>query len=713
MKTMRVGLTAAVAVALLAALLACTTAGPGPAGGVGPGPGPATASGAVAAGTGPAPVIDVPDLSTRALLLLVSDRRLFEPVSFEQARGGPVGLRRDLALILARLDDPRAAAYLGELLADPVPEVRQAAAFGFGELGRREASGLLRAAVADPDRETGVLAVEALGKLGADVTEVGDGLTPLSEAERWARLLPHLFRFQVEATGPLAEAGLGVADPALHARAAYALARTPRPEAAPALRGLLADPDPFVRGWAARALGEVGDGTDLARLRPLLDDPAPGPTIEALRAGRRLVLAGAAAAPDDWRARLAALLDDPRPHVRITAVEAAGAWLLDPDLGAALARRARVESAEAAAAARPEREEALVALALGGDPRAGELTALGAAATDRDLRAKAAEAAGYLLLASSEASVAPAAGTGSERVAALLDRLLHDPEPKVRVAALGAAILAAGPKAAEVVTEALARDTDPGVRASGLDWAAAHPEVPVEALAEATVLALADRNVESSLSAVAALAARAAAEPLERGALVAVLEKLATATDYPVRRAAARALAELGRTAPPVGPVASRLEVAAYTEVVQRTARARTVEMKTSAGTLRLRLACPEAPMTCLNFLNLARQGFYDGLTFHRVVANFVVQAGDPRGDGYGGPGYEIRDEINLLRYDRGAVGMALAGPDTGGSQFFITLAPQPHLDGGYTVFGHVVAGDDVLDRIVRGTVIESVVEVP
>jgi cyclophilin family peptidyl-prolyl cis-trans isomerase len=94
------------------------------------------------------------------------------------------------------------------------------------------------------------------------------------------------------------------------------------------------------------------------------------------------------------------------------------------------------------------------------------------------------------------------------------------------------------------------------------------------------------------------------------------------------------------------------------------------------------------------------------------VVPGFVVQTGDPRADGYGGPGYTLRDEINRLRYGRGVLGMALAGPDTGGSQFFITLAPVPRLDGGYTAFGEVVGGDEVLDRIERGDRIESVREV-
>jgi cyclophilin family peptidyl-prolyl cis-trans isomerase len=103
--------------------------------------------------------------------------------------------------------------------------------------------------------------------------------------------------------------------------------------------------------------------------------------------------------------------------------------------------------------------------------------------------------------------------------------------------------------------------------------------------------------------------------------------------------------------------------------------------------------------MTVESFRALAAKRFFDGILIHRVVPDFVVQTGDPRGDGSGGPGYAIRDEINAARYARGSVGMALSGPDTGGSQWFVALAPQRHLDGGYTVFGRVVDGMEVLDR--------------
>ena len=118
---------------------------------------------------------------------------------------------------------------------------------------------------------------------------------------------------------------------------------------------------------------------------------------------------------------------------------------------------------------------------------------------------------------------------------------------------------------------------------------------------------------------------------------------------------------------------------------------------------MELALFTNEAPLTVYNVSSLAARGYFDGQHFHRVVPNFVAQGGDPRGDGSGGPGYAIRDELNRRRYARGTLGMALSGPNTGGSQFFVTHSPQPHLDGGYTVFGQLLSGGDVLDRIIQG----------
>jgi cyclophilin family peptidyl-prolyl cis-trans isomerase len=134
-----------------------------------------------------------------------------------------------------------------------------------------------------------------------------------------------------------------------------------------------------------------------------------------------------------------------------------------------------------------------------------------------------------------------------------------------------------------------------------------------------------------------------------------------------------------------------------------------TAVIHTKKGDIRIELFASDAPMTVDNFIELAKRGFYDGVTFMRVVPNFVIQGGDPRNDMEGGPGYQIRCEINQRPYTAGTVGMALSGKDTGGSQFFITHSPQPHLDGGYTVFGQVVAGMDVVNRMARGDVIQRV----
>ncbi|HEU5319565.1 MAG TPA: peptidylprolyl isomerase [Methylomirabilota bacterium] len=121
-------------------------------------------------------------------------------------------------------------------------------------------------------------------------------------------------------------------------------------------------------------------------------------------------------------------------------------------------------------------------------------------------------------------------------------------------------------------------------------------------------------------------------------------------------------------------------------------------------GEIRLEFFPADAPRTVENFVGLARKGFYDGLVFHRVVPGFVVQGGDPQGNGTGGPGYTIKAEFNPQKHVRGSVAMARSQhPDSAGSQFYITYGPQPHLDGSYTVFGRVVAGMEHVDAIRQG----------
>jgi peptidyl-prolyl cis-trans isomerase B (cyclophilin B) len=139
--------------------------------------------------------------------------------------------------------------------------------------------------------------------------------------------------------------------------------------------------------------------------------------------------------------------------------------------------------------------------------------------------------------------------------------------------------------------------------------------------------------------------------------------------------------------------------------------KAYTAVIATERGTIEIELQPQYAPKTVNNFVFLAREGFYDGVTFHRVIPNFMIQGGDPTGSGRGGPGYRFEDEFkgNPLRHETGSLSMANAGPNTNGSQFFITHAPQPHLNNRHTVFGKVTKGQDVVDAIRQGDAMTSV----
>lgn len=651
------------------ALTACLSATPNPSPGA-------------AASDPPSESHDPARVDELAVLLQLVDRQHYEPWLAERMTGGDPPIRRALAIALGRIGDPRGIDPLERLVVDADPGVRRAAAFALGLLEDVAAAPMLLWVAADEDSRTGALAVDALARVGVPLDRVRGALVELDDsAEARRRLVPALFRFEDEARLDVAREALGATAPAMRRWAAYALAREPLPAARVDLRRLVEDADPSIRAWAARALGRVGEGEDLERLRPLLRDPEDGPVIEALHAGAALIERGAAAPPASWRGGLLRLFEDSRPGVRVTAIEAAASWLLDEELATALA--ARVERGTAW-----ERGRALLALARGRDPRAGALAGRLASAEEAELRAAAASAAAVL----------------GDRP--LLLRLYGDPVISVRLAVVTGVLEAAGGRAPadrgdqEVWIERGLADTSWIVRAATLEWLAAHPVLPV-----ATLLNAAAEPAPSALrlAAVAALEARTAAAGDERDAAAETLRTLARDGEFLVRRAAVEALTAMRLQAPAVGVVETGKELSTYRQIVTRTRERPTVEIVTSRGSIRLRLACPEAPLTCLNFLQLVEQRYFDGVRFHRVVPGFVVQGGDRSGTGWGDPGYAIRDELNRLPFRRGTVGMALSDPDTGGSQFFITLSRQPHLDGRYTAFAEVVEGMDVVDRLVEG----------
>lgn len=135
------------------------------------------------------------------------------------------------------------------------------------------------------------------------------------------------------------------------------------------------------------------------------------------------------------------------------------------------------------------------------------------------------------------------------------------------------------------------------------------------------------------------------------------------------------------------------------------------VSMNTNKGIIEIELYPEHAPKTVNNFVFLAKEGYYDGILFHRVINDFMIQGGDPTGTGRGGPGYKFEDEFkgNPLKHERCVISMANSGPNTNGSQFFITHSPQPHLNGKHTVFGKVKNGQDVVDLIEQGDKMEQV----
>lgn len=638
----------------------------------------------------PAPVLGIEDLDQKATLILLADRLLYERLTVERALQSGPATRRLLALTLARVGDVRGLPVLARLLSDPDARVRRAAAFALGQIPARSSKQPLLRACLDSDRETGALAVGSLARIRVPLGDVLARLRDLPAEEVEARLLPDLHRFSSSRLfadaerEAVARLGIEAGDAWLRGRAAYALSRNPRPDLRTQFVELLHDSDPWVRTLAIRGLGATGSSGELPALREALLDSDGRVVVSALQAVDRILARGQVAAPADWRSSLLSLFEDPRAAVRVVALETSARWLLDEEIGTRLAERATAGELD-------ERRAAMGGLVQGGDPRGAGVVA--AAATDADprLRAAAGRFGGHLLSDS------------------LLAKLESDSVPIVRQS-LFEAQLAWGTDV-ELVLQKMMGDPDGGVRAAALRWLIDHPLLPVEALGP--IIAGPGREVlELTLNAIDALVARAEEEPLERGTIVALLERLAEASDYLIRQQAAAGLGRLEQVIPEVGPVRTLRQVAIYRDVIQRTTAQRSVQVQTSRGSFVIDVDCPETPLTCLHFLELANQGFYRGLTFYRVVPGSRVEAGDPRGDGWGGPGFRIRDEVTPRRLQVGSVVMNRTTPHAAGSRFSILLEERPDLEGEYTAFGRVVAGLEVVAQIREGDIIESMREI-
>jgi cyclophilin family peptidyl-prolyl cis-trans isomerase/HEAT repeat protein len=635
-----------------------------------------------------------------AELLRLEDRRQYDAEIFHNhLDAGHPELRRRAVLAAGRVGDRRALEPLIHALSDADSAVRSEAAFALGQIGDSSAHIVAALAVRalDAREETTVRAeaLAALGKLRTVESRItieaileravaGAESTPLS-LTREALLAIWRFRRVAGMTDPIVQLSRS-ADRELRWRATYALMRLGDPATMRALLERSDDPDPLVRALAMRGLRP--EPIDSAGQRPA--------AISALAEAAR----------------------DPHPHVRINALRALASYQL-PEQTSTLVRALRDPDGNVALAAAE-------ALGANGDPAAA--TALEPIARDSGYGGalRAAALGGLLRLAPERAgptadslsrdgdwltrlyTARALSGAPEGRGVALLSTLGHDQDPRVAATALdGLAAITPekAPGLERIFIERLG-SADIGVRAAalrGLSTRATAAELPL--LLDAYARAEHDLELnDAARAAVTALGALAASNvPVQRS----FFRRFARSTDPIIRREVREKIGP-GNWGE-IAPVEVDRGPGFYTElardliapVLAGAARPRAI-IYTDAGEITIELDVTEAPLTVHNFISLARRGYFDGFRWHRVVPNFVLQGGDPRGDGAGGPGYSIRDELNRRRYLRGTVGMALDGADTGGSQFFITHAPQPHLDGGYTIFGQVIAGIDVADRIAQ-----------
>jgi cyclophilin family peptidyl-prolyl cis-trans isomerase len=630
---------------------------------------------------------------------------------------------------LLRMEDERALdpARAEALARHPHPEVRARAALAAGRIADPAARTLLLAALADSSASVRVSAVFALGRLGDTSTVVVDALVRMLAAGDTASLeTPSALARLNTPAGFAAVHSLLQADPArqtnlpLAREALLALWRfNPRPGAATTALVWTRHPDASVR-WAATYNFARGapPASAASRLIELLGDADPLVRATAARTLRR-VQADSAGVTAAARTALARLLADPHPHVRINAVRALGAFREPADAVSIATLAADPDGNVRTAAA-----EALATVP--GPAAAGALGALAADATaPLALRSAAltslvrGDTAGALALATRWTGAESwlqrfyaARALGAVRGAAAeqaLRTLSRDADPRVQGEAYGA--LAAADTTGRLdsfLLEGLA-SRDPMVRAAaagglGRNGSPAYLSALMQAY---------DRAQRDSIN-DAALAAVDALQRLARGGVPVAASfflRFQPSRDPVVRARVAQHFGAGADSWGPARPVRTGRDRAFYEGVIRQLVipalasdSGPRVRVRTARGDIVLALAPADAPLTVHNFLALIESGLYraPGLRWHRVVPNFVLQDGDPRGDGSGGPPHVIRDEINLLRYGRGVLGMALSGPDTGGSQFFITHSPQPHLDGGYTIFGRVIEGMAVADAIVQ-----------
>ncbi len=620
------------------------------------------------------------------IIHLEDQRTLFDRLK-KYLHDNDLDIRARAALAIGRIGGTGSGELLFGMVSDTAIDVAATAAFALGLTGEKEYASRLLDVAFDMPSAVGAEAVEAVGRLAdSGMTGIADGLVgffshPSPDVREAACMA--LYRAGAKSKGGDIVAFVkSEPDELVRKAALYTLARFGTPEAEPVFTEFLADSDPFIRSLAVRGMGHLQSADAVHYLAIALNDADKGVVAQAISELAKKNT-------QEARTPLVKKLEKERDEKLVVA-------LLD-----ALRRQNNNEGIETALSILSTEPPSNIVIA--------GIKYIASIQKDRAVNlidSLVAQGDPYVMAACAEAFGL----VGGKKVVPRLAVLFNDEDPLVRCQAFESLMKVDSSNIDFYLKKALA-DPDYVLVAAALEQIRER-KLKQYLPAMNTIMSRRTKVDVSVRRSLLDAAQSFLSQDRHDSAALEILYAGLLDPEYVVRREAATLFRDLlgedkFAALPPPDTRISRKRIAKAIDKFKTNPQATIV---TSKGEIDIALFFDVAPLTVLNFIDLANEGFYDGLTFHRVVPNFVVQGGDPRGDGCGGPPYYIRCEYSDEPYRRGTVGIATSGKDTGGSQFFITLSPQPHLEGRYTVFGQVLSGMDVVDRVVVGDLIETII---
>lgn len=643
-----------------------------------------------------ASLLEQPDQRAKlAALARLEESRAWSPKTLEPLLADPNPLiRLRCAEVIGRVGNPRGIPLLARLLDDEDNGVVETAVFALGLIGGSEATEPISRCIKGKPRNIRIRAIEALGRTGdPNAAEFLEPLRSNFHAAVRAKALIALAALEDSTAVQHCVLSLHDPDPQVIADAIYALGRLKHEAAVGEIVQFAGYDDPGVRLRAVEALGRMESELAVPFIARLLDESDRMIRIKAAEALARI-------GSDESADELLTLLGSADSYLRALALDGIAASghkkffdAVTPLLadGSPMVRRAAMK---AIASTDPEKARAHLLEILKDATGTEAMTALewlGHVSDAKDLPLfveKLAPGNEHLVREGA------AAGLGRWRKPDELNEVMEGVQKGVRHY-----------RPLESLIEA----------ADGDDWVVA--TIAIESLAKVApggvveILMHIYQNHDDRVDSDRKLAVIEAIDDLEEAGrieqerkteIVSFLKEACTAADPRIGRTASRVAERFGADLEPQPTGTWKRGEPPWADPFLPLGE-KTILITTSRGEIEIRLFGDDAPTVVGAILHLAREGFYDDLAFHRVVPGFVIQGGCPRGDGWGDAGYFLRSQFNLHRYERGTVGVAHAGTDTPGSQFFITHTPQPHLDGRYTVIGTVVRGMEVVEKIETG----------